>query len=98
MKSYIKKNELSRDRQDQRPERFAVGDRVDAKVVTADKKTGRVTVSIKVLEQDEHKRAIEEYGSSDSGASLGDILGAAISEASAKPKKAAKKKGEEDAA
>ena len=95
--TYIKKNELSRDRQDQRPERFAVGDRIDAKVVTADKKTGRVTVSIKVLEQDEHKRAIDEYGSSDSGASLGDILGAAIQEASSSTKKS-KKKGEEDAA
>ncbi len=94
-KSYIKRNELSRDRQDQRPDRFAVGDRVDAKVVTADKKTGKVSVSIKVLEMDEHKRAIEEYGSSDSGASLGDILGAAISEASAK-KPAAKKKAKAD--
>ena len=98
-KSYIKKNELSRERQDQRPERFAVGDRVDAKVVSVDKKTSKVAVSIKTLEQDEHKRAIDEYGSSDSGASLGDILGAAIQEASAKPKKAAsKKKSEEDAA
>lgn len=94
-KSYIKRNELSRDRQDQRPERFAVGDRVDAKVVTADRKTGKVSVSIKVLEMDEHKRAIEEYGSSDSGASLGDILGAAISEASTKKKS---KKKDEDAA
>lgn len=101
VKSYIKRNELSRDRQDQRPERFAVGDRVDAKVVSADKKTGKVSVSIKTLEMDEHKRAIEEYGSSDSGASLGDILGAAISEASAskKPaKKKAKADDEEDAA
>jgi small subunit ribosomal protein S1 len=100
VKSYIKKNELSRDRQDQRPERFAVGDRVDAKVVSVDRKTGKVAVSIKLLEQDEHKRAIEEYGSSDSGASLGDILGAAISEASAKKpaKKKAKADDEEDAA
>ena len=99
--TYIKRNELSRDRQDQRPERFAVGDRVDAKVVSADKKTGKVQLSIKLLEQDEHKRAIEEYGSSDSGASLGDILGAAISEASSKKKTPAKKKAksdEEDAA
>ncbi len=96
--SYIKKNELSRDRQDQRPERFAVGDRIDAKVVSVDKKTGKVAVSIKTLEQDEHKRAIDEYGSSDSGASLGDILGAAIQEASAKPKKSKKKADEEDAA
>jgi small subunit ribosomal protein S1 len=95
-KSYIKRNELSRDRQDQRPERFAVGDRVDAKVVSADRKTGKVQLSIKLLEQDEHKRAIEEYGSSDSGASLGDILGAAIQEASAKKKPASKKKSDAD--
>jgi small subunit ribosomal protein S1 len=95
VKSYIKKNELSRDRQDQRPERFAVGDRVDAQVVSADKKTGKVQLSIKSLEQEQHKKAIEEYGSSDSGASLGDILGAAISEASAK-KPAAKKKAKAD--
>ena len=97
--SYIKKSELSRERQDQRPERFAVGDRVDAKVATVDKKTMKVTVSIKLLEQDEHKRAVEEYGSSDSGASLGDILGAAIQEAGSKKKPtAAKKKADEDAA
>ncbi len=99
--SYIKKNDLSRDRQDQRPERFAVGDRIDAAVVSADKKTGKIQLSIKQLEQDQHKKAIEEYGSSDSGASLGDILGAAISEASASKKPAAKKKpkaDEEDAA
>ena len=101
VKSYIKRNELSRDRQDQRPERFAVGDRVDAKVVSVDKKTMKVAVSIKMLEQDEHKRAIDEYGSSDSGASLGDILGAALEEASTKKKPAAKKKAaaeDEDAA
>ncbi len=98
--SYIKRNELSRDRQDQRPERFAVGDRVDAKVVSADKKTGKVQLSIKLLEQDQHKKAIEEYGSSDSGASLGDILGAAISEASSakKPSLKKKSKADEDAA
>ena len=90
--SYIKKADLSRERQDQRPERFAVGDRVDAKITTVDKRTGKVGLSIKVLEQDEHKRAIEEFGSSDSGASLGDILGAALEEASAKPKKSSKKK------
>jgi small subunit ribosomal protein S1 len=90
-KSYIKKNELSRDRQDQRAERFAVGDRLDAKVSNIDTK-GRVTLSIKLLEQDEHKRAIEEYGSSDSGASLGDILGAAIQEAGGTKKKESPKK------
>ena len=87
VKSYIKKGDLSRDRQDQRPERFAVGDRVDAKVTSVDKRTQKVGLSIKVLEMDEHKRAIDEYGSSDSGATLGNILGAALEEAAAKPKK-----------
>ncbi len=96
MKSYIKKSDLSRERQDQRPERFAVGDRLDAKVTTADKRTGKVSVSIKQLELDEHKRAVEEYGSSDSGASLGDILGAALEEAATKPKKSAKKAKEDE--
>lgn len=79
--SFIKRADLSRDRQEQRPERFAVGDRVDAKVTSVDKKTGRTNLSIKAYEIDEHKRAVEEYGSSDSGASLGAILGAALQEA-----------------
>ena len=92
--SYIKRNDLSRDRQDQRPERFAVGDRVDAKVTTVDKRTQKVGLSIKVLEMDEHKRAIDEYGSSDSGATLGNILGAALEEASAKKPASKKKKAD----
>jgi small subunit ribosomal protein S1 len=96
VRSFVKKSELSRDRQDQRPERFAVGDRVDAQVVSSDKKTGKVQVSIKALEMAEHKRAIEEYGSSDSGASLGDILGAAIEEASTGGKKKGKKSKKSD--
>ncbi|MEJ0010057.1 MAG: 30S ribosomal protein S1 [Alphaproteobacteria bacterium] len=96
MKSYIKKNDLSRDRQDQRAERFTVGDRVDAKIVSVDKKTGKVGVSVKQLEMDEHKRAIEEYGSSDSGASLGDILGAALAEGPGAKKKSKKKAKSED--
>ena len=94
--SYIKRGDLSRDRADQRPERFTAGDRVDAKITTVDKKTGKVGVSIKVLEQDEHKRAVEEYGSSDSGASLGDILGAAIEEASTGTKKKSSRKKKDD--
>jgi small subunit ribosomal protein S1 len=93
--AFVKKSDLSRDRQEQRPERFAVGDRVDAKVTNVDKTAHKVTVSIKALEADEQKRVIEEYGSADSGASLGDILGAALNDASegkSKSKKA--KKGE----
>lgn len=78
LSAFIKKADLSRDRVDQRPERFAVGDRVDAKVTAIDKNSFKVTVSIKALEMDEHKKAIAEYGSTDSGASLGDILGAAL--------------------
>jgi small subunit ribosomal protein S1 len=75
---FIRKSELSRDRSEQRPDRFAVGERVDAKVTTIDRATRRVSMSIKAREVDEEKRAMAEFGSSDSGASLGDILGAAI--------------------
>src|SRR3954453_10235272 len=75
---FIRKSELSRDRSEQRPDRFAVGERVDAKVTAIDRATRRVTLSIKAREVDEEKGAMQEFGSSDSGASLGDILGAAI--------------------
>ena len=78
---FIKKIDLSRERKEQRLERFAAGDRVDAKITMVDKKSGKVTLSIKALELDQHKQAVAEYGSSDSGASLGDILGAAFTEA-----------------
>ncbi|HEU5048019.1 MAG TPA: 30S ribosomal protein S1 [Rickettsiales bacterium] len=88
--AFIKKSDLSRDRQEQRPDRFAVGDRVDAKVTNVDKNAHKVTVSIKALEADEQKRAIEEYGSTDSGASLGDILGAALNDANDKKAKKSK--------
>ena len=91
IQSFIKKNELARERQDQRPERFAVGDRLDVKVTAVDKATRKITLSVKALEADEHKKAITEYGSVDSGASLGDILGAALDEA--KEGKTKKKKG-----
>lgn len=89
--SYIKKNELARERQEQRTDRFAVGDRVDVKVTGVEKASRKVAVSIKALEVDEHKKAMAEYGSADSGASLGDILGAALSEA-AENKEAKKSK------
>jgi small subunit ribosomal protein S1 len=78
---FIKKADLARERQDQRPDRFAVGDRVDVKVTSVDKATRKVGLSIKALEMDDHKKAISEYGSENSGASLGDILGAALSAA-----------------
>jgi len=83
--SFIKKAEIARERQDQRTDRFAVGDRVDAKIVSVDK-AGKANVSIKALETDDHKKAISEYGSENSGASLGDILGAALSAAGEKKK------------
>ena len=91
--TYIKRSDLSRDRSEQRPERFNVGDKVDAAVTSLDKNTRRVTVSIKALEIAEEKQAVAQYGSSDSGASLGDIFKAAI-----KKKEGAeeKKEGDED--
>jgi small subunit ribosomal protein S1 len=78
MPGFIRKSELSRDRSEQRPDRFAVGERVDAKVTTIDRATRRVALSIKAREVDEEKKAMAEFGSAESGASLGDILGAAI--------------------
>jgi small subunit ribosomal protein S1 len=78
MPGFIRKSELSRDRSEQRPDRFAIGEKVDAKVTAMDKATRKVTLSIKAREVDEEKKAMADYGSSDSGASLGDILGAAM--------------------
>ncbi|MFN4273704.1 MAG: 30S ribosomal protein S1 [Aliihoeflea sp.] len=76
--AFIKRSDLSRDRDEQRPERFSVGQKVDARVTQFDKKTRRITVSIKALEIAEEKEAVAQFGSTDSGASLGDILGAAL--------------------
>ena len=76
---FVKRSDLARDRNEQRPDRFAVGDKFDAKLMQIDRNTRRMTLSIKALEVEEEKQAVEEYGSTDSGASLGDILGAAIS-------------------
>ena len=81
LSTFIKRAELARDRADQRPERFAVGEKVDARITQFDRKSRRVTVSIKALEVAEEKEAIAQYGSTDSGASLGDILGAALKKA-----------------
>ena len=101
----IKKADLSRERSEQRPDRFAVGEKVDAKILTLDKKKHHVTLSIKARELDEDKQALEQFGSTESGASLGDILGAALgksavktdAKADAKPaKKAPAKKAKAD--
>ena len=78
MKSFIRRSDLSRDRSEQRPERFQVGDKVDVRVTNVDQKTRKLGLSIKAREIAEEKEAVEQYGSSDSGASLGDILGAAL--------------------
>jgi small subunit ribosomal protein S1 len=85
--AFIKRSELARDRSEQRPDRFAVGQKVDARVIQFDRRTHKVQVSIKALEVAEEKEAIAQYGSSDSGATLGDILGTAL-----------KRKGEEEKA
>ena len=79
--TFIKRSELARDRGEQRPERFAVGQKVDARVTQFDRRTHKVSVSIKALEVAEEKEAIAQYGSSDSGATLGDILGTALKRA-----------------
>ena len=78
MRSFIRRSDLSRDRSEQRPERFATGDKIDAKVTQLDKGSRRVSLSIKALEIAEEQEAVAQYGSADSGASLGDILGAAL--------------------
>ena len=80
VKSFIRKSDLSRDRAEQRPERFAVGDKVDARITNVDKASRRISISIKALEIADEREAVEQYGSSDAGASLGDILGAALRE------------------
>lgn len=107
VKGTIKRADLSRERSEQRPDRFAVGEKVDAKVVGVDAKKRLVTLSIKQREIDEDKAAMAEFGSTESGASLGDILGAALkgskppaAEGEDKPKKKASKKKDaaEDAA
>ena len=84
--SFIKRSELARDRSEQRPDRFAAGQKVDARVIQFDRRAHKISVSIKALEVAEEKEAIAQYGSSDSGATLGDILGTAL-----------KRKGEENA-
>jgi small subunit ribosomal protein S1 len=78
MTAFIRRSDLSRDRSEQRPERFSVGDKIDAKITQMDKASRRVSVSIKALEISEEQEAVKQYGSADSGASLGDILGAAL--------------------
>ena len=92
--AFIRRSDLSRDRSEQRPDRFAVGEKVDAKVTNIDASGRKLSLSIKAQEIEEEKAAMKQYGSSDSGASLGDILGAALRE---KEQKSADGAGEEAA-
>jgi small subunit ribosomal protein S1 len=78
LSAFIRRNDLSRDREDQRPERYNVGDKLDAMVTMVDNRSRKISLSIKALEIAEEKEAVAQYGSSDSGASLGDILGVAL--------------------
>jgi small subunit ribosomal protein S1 len=87
VKAFIRRADLARDRNDQRPERFQVGNKVDALVTTVDKSSRKVSLSIKAREISEEKEAVAQYGSSDSGASLGDILGAALKKRTGKKAK-----------
>lgn len=79
--AFIRRAELSRERAEQRPERFAVGDKIDARVTQFDRASRKIQLSVKALEIAEEKEAVAQFGSSDSGASLGDILGAALRDA-----------------
>jgi small subunit ribosomal protein S1 len=90
VRAFIRRADLARDRNDQRPERFGKGDKVDALVTSVDKASRKVSLSIKAREISEEREAVEQFGSSDSGASLGDILGAALK------KKTPKKAGDEE--
>tara|TARA_Y100001936_G_scaffold251589_1_gene308103 strand:+ start:2709 stop:4568 length:1860 start_codon:yes stop_codon:yes gene_type:complete len=81
LKGFIRRADLSRERSEQRPDRFAIGDRVDAQITNIDKREHKLTLSVKAKEISEEKEAMAHYGSSDSGASLGDILGAAMRKA-----------------
>ncbi|MDB5490727.1 MAG: rpsA, partial [Micavibrio sp.] len=83
-KGFIKKSDLSRERSEQRPDRFAVGEKVDAKIIASEK--GKLSLSIKQREMDEDKEAMAAFGSTESGASLGDILGAALKKGDAEEK------------
>jgi small subunit ribosomal protein S1 len=78
VRSFIRRADLARDRNDQRPDRFGKGDKVDAMITSVDKASRKVSLSIKAREVAEEKEAVAQFGSSDSGASLGDILGAAL--------------------
>jgi len=74
-KGYISKSNLAKSKSEQKVERFAIGEKIDSIVLSFDSKKGLINLSIKHKEIIEEKEALSQYGSSDSGASLGDILG-----------------------
>ena len=78
VKGFIKSSELSRNRSEQRPDRFATGEKIDAKIIGIDAEKRLLTLSIKAHDIDEEKKIVKEYGSADTGAVLGDILGAVM--------------------
>ena len=75
---FVKKSELAKERSDQKVERFAVDEKIDARILSVDSKNREISLSIKAIQVAEEKQALKDYGSVDSGASLGDILGAAL--------------------
>jgi len=83
VKAFIRRSDLARDRSEQRPNRYATGDKLDAMITSIDRNQRKVALSVKALEMREEKEAVAQYGSSDSGASLGEILGAALQKAKA---------------
>ncbi len=95
---FIRRADLARERSEQRPDRFAVGNKVDAMVSAFDRDTRKLTLSIKALEAAEEKAAMEQYGSTDSGASLGDILGAAIARQEKEREETSAEEGADDTA
>jgi len=95
-KTFIRRSDLSRDRNEQRPERFSVGDKLDAMVTGIEKSSRRLNLSIKALDISEEKAAVKQYGSSDSGASLGDILGAVLKKATGEKAKDAAEEATEE--
>jgi len=95
VKGFIKRTDLAKERSEQKIERFAIGEKVDAKVTAVDAKTHKVTLSIKAREIEDEKRALAEFGSTSSGASLGDILGAALAKKAKKSTKKTKETTEE---
>ncbi len=78
LQGFIKRTELSRDKEEQKSSRFAKKEKVDAMIASIDKNSRKIMLSIKSMELADEKQAMKDYGSTDSGASLGDILGAAL--------------------